>query len=75
MYDESGKVRLHVIKGQVDTNATDAVFQIDGLSGATITSNGVTHLVQFWLGDNGYGPMLVRLKAAHQLTLLGDRGL
>ena len=69
VFDESGKIRLHVIKGTVDTDAEDAVFQIDGLSGATITSNGVTNLVHFWLGDQGYGPMLARLKAENQLAL------
>lgn len=73
VFDESGKVRLHVIKGKVETGAEDAVFQIDGLSGATITANGVTHLVQFWLGDLGYGPMLARLKAGRQLSMLGKR--
>jgi Na+-transporting NADH:ubiquinone oxidoreductase subunit C len=33
-------------------------YQVDGLSGATITSRGVTSLVHFWLGDDGFGPFL-----------------
>ena len=31
---------------------------VDGLSGATITSNGVTYLLRFWLGDDGFGPYI-----------------
>ena len=31
---------------------------VDSLSGATITSNGVTYLLHFWLGDHGFGPYI-----------------
>ncbi|MFW5752415.1 MAG: NADH:ubiquinone reductase (Na(+)-transporting) subunit C [Planctomycetota bacterium] len=34
--------------------------QIDALSGATMTSRGVEQLVNFWLGELGYGPWLKR---------------
>ncbi len=37
--------------------------QVDGLSGATITSRGVTALVRFWLGDDGFGPYLANYRA------------
>lgn len=37
--------------------------QVDALSGATITSNGVTSLVQYWLGPDGFGPYLQRLRS------------
>ena len=33
-------------------------YNVDGLSGATLTSRGVTRLVRFWLGENGFGPYL-----------------
>lgn len=36
--------------------------QIDGLSGATLTSNGVDHTVDFWTGENGFGPFLARVR-------------
>ena len=39
------------------------VHDIDGLAGATLTSNGVTNLVKFWLGKNGFAPFLAKLKA------------
>jgi len=42
--------------------------QIDALSGATITSNGVTSLVQYWLGPDGFGPYLARVRSADSQT-------
>jgi Na+-transporting NADH:ubiquinone oxidoreductase subunit C len=56
VYDESGDVGLRVVKGAGSGN-----YQIDGLSGATLTSRGVDNLIQYWLGDSGYGPVLRRL--------------
>ena len=35
--------------------------RVDGLSGATMTSRGVTNLLRFWLDENGFGPFLERL--------------
>jgi Na+-transporting NADH:ubiquinone oxidoreductase subunit C len=57
------RVALALIKGAVDRSRPEAVYQVDGLSGATLTARGVTNLVQFWLGENGYGPFLANLKA------------
>lgn len=36
--------------------------EVDAISGATRTGLGVTNLLHFWLGPNGYGPYLARLK-------------
>ena len=41
---QNGEVSLSVIKGKVDNNDKDAQYEIDGLSGATITSRGVTNM-------------------------------
>ena len=49
---------MRVIKGAVDPNAAEAIHQVDGLSGATLTSKGVENLIAYWLGDEGYGPLL-----------------
>ncbi|MFG0333140.1 MAG: hypothetical protein ACF8TS_07250 [Maioricimonas sp. JB049] len=35
---------------------------MDGLSGATITADGVQHLVNYWLGNDAFGPFLERLR-------------
>lgn len=60
-YNEKGEAAIGVIKGKAP-GAAEAPFQIDGLSGATITGKGVTRFVRYWLGPQGYGPFLVRLQ-------------
>jgi Na+-transporting NADH:ubiquinone oxidoreductase subunit C len=60
---KDGEAALGLIKGTVDSSAANADWQIDGLSGATLTSVGVTNLVQFWLGENGFAPFLSNLKS------------
>ncbi|GAB2502601.1 Na(+)-translocating NADH-quinone reductase subunit C [Microbulbifer agarilyticus] len=63
VYDADGSVDISVIKGSVDQNSPQAIHQVDGLSGATLTSKGVDNLVKFWLGNDGFGPFLKHLKA------------
>jgi Na+-transporting NADH:ubiquinone oxidoreductase subunit C len=58
-----GKVELGLIKGSVDPGSDNAPWQVDGLAGATLTSRGVTNLVHFWLGENGFEPFLNNLQA------------
>ena len=41
VYDDTGDVRIRVVKGVVDPNSADAKFGVDGISGATITADGV----------------------------------
>lgn len=66
LYDQSGEVALHVIKGHVTANTARARYKVDGLAGATLTSNGVSNLVRFWAGENGYGPYLKRMQEKYQ---------
>lgn len=63
LFDSDNTVALRVIKGNVDQQSPTANHQVDGLAGATLTSNGVTHLVQFWLGENGFGSFIEHLRA------------
>ncbi len=56
-YDASWAPQLAVIKGQAGPPQNDP-HHVDGLSGATITSNGITRVVRFWLSDQGYAPYL-----------------
>ena len=54
---EDGQVVIEVKKqGQV----TDSRRQIDGIAGATITTQGVHRLVRFWLGEQGFGKYLAQ---------------
>ncbi|MDH5185017.1 MAG: FMN-binding protein, partial [Gammaproteobacteria bacterium] len=53
-----------VKKGTVDSSIrVERDHQVDGLSGATLTSRGVTNLIRFWLGKDGFAPFLSNLKA------------
>lgn len=63
IYKDAGEPKIALIKGKVDTSTPDAEYKIDGLSGATLTSNGVTNLMKFWMGENGYAPLIKNLKA------------
>ncbi len=60
-YDANWTPQLAVIKGQAGP-PDKAPHQVDGLSGATITSNGITRVVRYWLADDGYGPFLKTLR-------------
>lgn len=57
LWSDDGQVRIEVIRGQV-LPGDDAIHQVDGLAGATLTGRGVTHLLQYWMGPHGFGPYL-----------------
>jgi Na+-transporting NADH:ubiquinone oxidoreductase subunit C len=65
LFDQNGELKIEVIKGKIDNNSDNAKYQIDGLSGATLTTRGVSNLVRFWLDKNGYGPFLNKLKGVN----------
>ena len=60
-FDDQWNAKITVIKGTAGTPESDPL-RVDGLSGATVTSNAVTRLMQFWLSDNGYGKFLKRFR-------------
>lgn len=62
IYD-GDRTAISVLKGAVDNSRPQAIHQVDGLSGATLTSKGVHNLMQFWMGENGFAPFLAKLKA------------
>jgi Na+-transporting NADH:ubiquinone oxidoreductase subunit C len=57
-----GEVAIEVLKGAVNPASSDAAWQVDGLSGATLTTNGVENLVQYWLGNDGFAPLLDNIR-------------
>lgn len=59
LYSEDGEVVIEVVRG----TAPDSDYQIDGLAGATLTGRGVTNLVRYWVGDNGYGRYLEKVRS------------
>lgn len=62
LFDDSGKPIIRIVKGGVDPASPDAGHQVDALAGATLTSKGVDRLMQFWLGEQGFGPYLAKLR-------------
>lgn len=60
-FGDAGEPRIEVIKGTVQPGPA-AAFEVDGLAGATLTGNGVTGLLHFWLGPQGFGPYLERVR-------------
>ena len=63
VYSEDNNVQIQLIKGKVDKASTpDAEHKVDGLAGATLTSNGVTNLMKFWMGENGFGKYINRMR-------------
>ena len=59
---KEGTVAIQLIKGVVDPSSIDSSYQVDGLSGATLTSTGITNLLQFWLGQNGFQTFISNFK-------------
>jgi Na+-transporting NADH:ubiquinone oxidoreductase subunit C len=62
IYNTDHEVVLKIIKGKVNPSAVDAKHQVDGLSGATLTSRGVHNMMHFWMGKDGYSAFLQHLK-------------
>lgn len=55
VFDDNGQLILKVVKsGMVKDESTD----VDGMSGATITTVGVDNMIKFWLDDKYYGKYL-----------------
>ena len=52
VYDGAWDVKIECAKG------ASGEYQVDSLSGATITSQGVTNMLQFWMGEEGFRPFL-----------------
>ncbi|WP_253335296.1 NADH:ubiquinone reductase (Na(+)-transporting) subunit C [Limimaricola litoreus] len=55
--DETGVMRIEVVRGEAASP-----YEVDGISGATRTGNGVAAMIRFWMGPWGYGPFLDRLE-------------
>lgn len=63
IFNDEGQLAIRVIKGSVDSASPNADHQIDGLAGATLTANGVNNLLQYWLGENGFGSFIDNLRS------------
>lgn len=52
-----GQVRFAVARGRAASE-----YEVDGITGATRTANAVTQMMRFWLGPDGYGPLLAAIR-------------
>lgn len=58
--DEAGQLRIGVRARPSDE---ESPYEVDAMSGATRTGQGVTNLLRFWLGDLGYARLIRNLKS------------
>ena len=68
LFDANDNPIAEVCKGPAPASNDHGV---DGLSGATITSRGVTNLLRYWASEDGYGPFLAKLET--ELRDAGDK--
>ncbi|PID41520.1 MAG: Na(+)-translocating NADH-quinone reductase subunit C [Proteobacteria bacterium] len=64
VYDltKGSEPQIRLVKGGVDRSRPDAIYGVDALSGATLTSTGVTNLLRYWLGSDGFQKYLDRMR-------------
>ena len=60
LLDQSGQPAIKVVKP--GNASADSAFEVDGLSGATLTSNGVQYTFDFWAGAKGFAPFLAKVR-------------
>ncbi len=62
VWDYADAPALGVAQGPVEPGSPEAAHLVDGLTGATWTSRGVTNLLRYWLGEHGFGPYLRNIR-------------
>ncbi len=63
VYDgERAEPKIRLVKGGVSADAREKEHKVDALSGATLTSNGVQNLVNYWMSERGYATFLQKLR-------------
>ena len=62
IYGADSSPRFSVSRGTVAEDSSLARYEVDGLTGATVTGNAVTNLIHYWFGMHGYQPFLEKLK-------------
>ena len=60
-FDNAGVLRIGV-RASGASYDENAAYQVDGISGATRTMQGVDGMLRFWLGEFGFAPLLQRIR-------------
>lgn len=63
-FDPAGNPKVHVIKGIVDNSDAQKEYKVDGISGATLTCNGVNNQLTYWLTE--FKPLINQLKGGNK---------
>ena len=74
IYNAAREIVLRVVKGEVAVTAKNKKYLVDGISGATLTGNGVNNLLKFWFGEHGFGPFLEHFEISHGHTRTHTNG-
>ena len=64
VYGSGDDPQIRVVRGPVPAGAPNPQHLIDGMSGATLTGNGISGLVRYWTGPHGFGPYLKNFREA-----------
>lgn len=64
LYDDQGNVAVELVKSRSPESSPQAQYEVDALSGATLTTKGVENLIHYWMGEQGFGPFLDKLEEA-----------
>jgi len=62
VYDHQGNPRFRVNQGTVEPGSPTAEFEVDALTGATVTGNSVTDMMHYWFGPHGYQAFLLVMR-------------
>ena len=57
VYDDTGRSQFLVARG-----SSASPYRVDLITGASVTSEALGNIVRFWLGPQGYGPLLQALR-------------
>lgn len=63
VYNEDEIVALKLAKGPAPKEGRLAEYRVDGLSGATITADGVSSSIKYFFSDHGYKKFIDRVKS------------
>lgn len=62
LFNDQGETVFRVSVDRVRPGSEAARYEVDALSGATITTNAVTNLIRYWFGPHGFAPFFDYLR-------------
>jgi Na+-transporting NADH:ubiquinone oxidoreductase subunit C len=62
VYDYQGNPRFRINEGMVEPGSATAEYEVDALTGATVTADAVTNMMHYWFGPHGYQPFLLAMR-------------